>query len=93
MKKVFTSQQKSVVALEAIKGIKTMSEIASLHAVHPIQIQRWKKVLQDNAAQLFSDKRTSEGKTQEQLTAELYRIIGQRDTELEWLKKKLLLES
>ena len=90
MKKVFTPQQKAAVALEAIKGDKTISQIASIHEVHPTQVQQWKKIVSKNIFSLFSDKRRKEGKSEQQLIDELHRLIGQRDVELAWLKKKLL---
>lgn len=92
MKKVFTPQQKAVVALEAMKGNKTIGQIASAYEVHPTQIQHWKKTLQENISSVFADKRRKEGKSEQQLIDELYRTIGQRDIELAWLKKKLQLE-
>ena len=93
MKKVFTPQQKAAVALEAIKGDKTVSQIASVYEVHPTQVQQWKKILHENVSAIFADKRRKEGKPNEQLIDELYRTIGQRDIELGWLKKKLHIES
>lgn len=93
MKKIFTPQQKAAVALEAIRGGKTISQIASIYEVHPTQIQQWKKILQENISSIFSDKRKKEGKSERELIDELYRTIGQRDIELGWLKKKLHLES
>jgi transposase len=89
MKKTFTSQQKAAVALAAIKGEETISQIASRYEVHPTQIGFWKKQAMASLADIFSDKRKKENQTQEQLVSELYKIIGQRETELEWLKKKL----
>jgi len=93
MKKIFTPQQKAAVALEAIKGSKTISQIASIYEVHPTQVQQWKKVLQENVSDIFADRRRREGKPEQELLDELYRTIGQRDIELSWLKKKLHLES
>lgn len=92
MKKVFTPQQKAAVALEAIKGDRTINQIASAYEVHPSQIQSWKKVAQENLSILFTDKRRKEGKPEQNLIDELYRTIGQRDIELGWLKKKFQLE-
>lgn len=93
MKKVFTPQQKAAVALEAWKGDKTVSQIASLYEVHPTQVQQWKKVLRENISAVFADKRRKENAPNELLIDELYKTIGQRDIELGWLKKKLHLES
>ena len=85
-------QQKTAVALAAIKGDKTVSQIASDHEVHPTQVQQWKKTLLENVSSVFTDKRAKEGKAERQLIDELYKTIGQRDIELGWLKKKLQLE-
>lgn len=89
MKKTFTPQQKAQVALAAIKGERTISQIASLYEVHPTQVQAWKKQVLSVLPEIFSDKRKKENQNQDQLIDELYKTIGQRDIELEWLKKKL----
>jgi len=89
MKKIFNSQDKIAVALEAIKEELTPGQIASKYEIHPQQVGRWKKealiILKDG----FSDKRKKENWDQQKLTDELYKTIGQRDIELTWLKKKL----
>ena len=87
MKKTFPPEYKVKVALEAIRGLKSMSEIASAYGVHPTQIGFWKNCLIKNASVLFTDKRIKDNKPQDQLIQELYRLIGQRDVELEWMKK------
>lgn len=92
MKKQFTPQQKAVVALEALKGEKSVTEISSLYEIHSTQIKNWKQALKEHAVDLFTDKRTKEGKTQERLVEELYRLLGRREAEVAWLKKKLQLE-
>lgn len=84
---------KAKVALEAVKGLKTISELASKYEVHPNQISHWKRQLVENLPALFSDKRakrTAEEEAKEK--AELYRQIGQLKVELDWLKKKLCID-
>ena len=93
MKRLFSPKQKAHIALEAVKGLKPMSVLASEYEAHPIQIGIWKKALLEHAEQVFSDKRKKAEQTQLELVDRLYRIIGQRDIELDWLKKKLRLES
>jgi len=88
-KKQYPPQWKAKLAIQAIKGGDKINRIASLNQIHPNQIKRWKKTLEENASLLFSDKRKSENKSQEQLIDDLYKIIGRRDIELDWLKKKL----
>ena len=87
MKKQFTPKEKATVALEAIKEIKTTSQIASEHQVHPVAVGTWKKQLIENSPKIFSEKQKKDDK--QETIDELYRIIGQRDAELSWLKKKL----
>lgn len=89
MKKQFSPREKAEVALAALKEIETMAQISSVYQVHPTQIGLWKKQAKEGLTELFSDKRKKDNKNQEQLTEELYKIIGQRDAELAWLKKKL----
>jgi transposase-like protein len=91
MKKQFSAEYKVKVAIEAIKGMKSNSEIASVYSVHPTQIGLWKKQLIDGAPALFTDKRARDGKTPGRIIDELYTIIGKRDVEIEWMKKNLQL--
>lgn len=80
---------KARVALEAIKGVKTIQEIAKEYDVHPVQVSDWKKTMAANAASVFGP---GAGKsTEEQFERERERLhakIGQQAIELEWLTKK-----
>jgi len=76
------------VALEAAKGTRTLSEIASEAGVHPNQISQWKSQLLDEGVQLFQRNGTGLQREYEQREAELYEQIGRLKMELEWLKKK-----
>ena len=79
---------KAKVALEAIKGEKTLAQLSSQYGIHPDQIRRWKKRLVEELPVIFSDKRQRAEKEREELESELYKQIGQLKVELEWLKKK-----
>ena len=79
---------KAKVALAAAKGDKTIAELASQYAVHPSQINMWKKQLLDSLPDLFSCRKQKDQQDQEALTAQLYQQIGQLKVELDWLKKK-----
>lgn len=79
---------KAKVALAALKGDKTIAELASEYEVHPNQITQWKKQLLDSLPELFSRRRKHERRDQAALTSELYQQIGQLKVELDWLKKK-----
>lgn len=91
MKKSYTAKQKASIALSAIKG-EQISTLASLHQVHPTQVGQWKKFLETEAEKIFSDKRKKENYSKEKTIEELYKIIGQREVEISWLKKKFHLE-
>lgn len=80
---------KAKVAIEAIRGIKTLSELAAEYKIHPNQISTWKKQLQMNAEELFSRGKKSKSKTEEELTAPLYEEIGRLKMDIKWLEKKL----
>jgi transposase-like protein len=79
---------KARIALEAVKGEKTVAQLASEYGVHPNQIGQWKKKLLNDLPALFSGNGSRQDKDREELEAELYRQIGQLKVELEWLKKK-----
>lgn len=88
MKKNHDAAFKAKVALEAVKGEKTIAQIASEYGIHPNQIGQWKKRLLEDLPGLFSDRRRKEEKEGAAETDELYRQIGQLKVELDWLKKK-----
>ena len=79
---------KAKVALEAIRGERSVNELASLYQVHPSQIAKWKKRALEGMADLFADGRRKDGRDQEALKAQLYQQIGQMKVELDFLKKK-----
>lgn len=87
-RKIFTGAQKAKVALEAVKGTRTINEIAQEHGVHPNQVSQWKKELLENAGSLFEGKRGPKPINTENGSERLYAKIGQLNMELEWLKKK-----
>ena len=79
---------KAQVALAAVKGDKTVNELAGMHGVHPKMIHAWKKQLIDNAEALFQSGAKTASAEHEALQAQLYEQIGRLKTELDWLKKK-----
>ena len=60
-----------------------MSVLASEYEAHPVQIGIWKKTLLQHAEQIFSDKHKKDEENQRALLDRLYRVIGQRDIELD----------
>jgi transposase len=82
------------VALAAVKGDRTIAELASEFGVHPNQIYNWKKQLLDGAASVFEGGRGAGRRGAEPAPAKagvdlLYRQIGQLKVENDFLARKL----
>jgi transposase len=84
----FSAELKAKIAVEALKGQRTVQQIASGYSVHPNQVTNWKKQLLDFSAQAFSAGRALSDQVDEQLRTELYAQIGKLRVELDWLQKK-----
>jgi transposase-like protein len=84
----FSPEYKAKAALEAIKGQRTLNEIAGELEVHPIQLGSWKKQAVDGLVTVFTGARTKVDADSEALANALYQEIGQLKMELDWLKKK-----
>lgn len=79
---------KAKVAVESIKGEKTMAQLSSQYGVHVNQIRQWRKQLLQELPRIFTDRRERAEREREELESELYKQIGKLKVELEWLKKK-----
>lgn len=81
---------KARVGLEALKGVKTVSEIAQENEIHPVQVSAWKKELQGRLAELFERKNAADPdrESRERNVARLERRVGQLLIEKEFLEKK-----
>lgn len=86
-RKKYTEEMKARVALEAIKGVRTLSELSAAYRVHSTVIAQWRRQLLKGAAEVF--RRGNSGQSEEDLTAPLYEQIGRLKMEIDWLKKKL----
>ncbi len=73
----YPAEFKVRVALEALKGQKTLNELGSEYGVHPNQVSSWKKQLQQELPSLFSVGRARQTEYDEALQARLYQQIGQ----------------
>ena len=87
-RKHYSAEFKARVALEALKGVKTVNELASAYGVHPTQIAHWKHRLSKEMPDIFSARRDKRDRDQEAFQAQLYQQIGQRKVELDWGEKK-----
>ena len=81
---------KAKVAIEAIKGEKTINEIASIYEVHPTQIRQWKKQALEKLPDAMADGRSNHVRDSKLVDEEkLHQKIGQQAVEIDFLKKKL----
>ncbi|MBF6590583.1 MAG: transposase [Ktedonobacterales bacterium] len=72
-----SSEFKAKLALEALKGQKTLNELASEYAVHPVQIAQWKRQAQAGLIGVFEHPSSRQDRLQEALVEQLYQEIGQ----------------
>jgi len=86
MRKKYPRSFKFKVALEALKGNKTISEICQEYSVVSSVVHKWKSQLKANGANAFDDT-SNKDKTAEQEKAKLYEEIGRLKIELDFLKK------
>jgi len=88
-RKQYTAAFKAQVALAALKGDKTVNELAGHFGVHPTLIHEWKRHLLAGAEAVFANgSKAGTGDTETE-KAELFEQIGRLKMELEWLKKKV----
>jgi len=87
-RKSYSPEFKAKVAIEAIKGEKTISQIASEFGVHPILVTKWKKQFLENSHKVFSQNANKEKELQKTID-ELYKQIGQLKVERDFLSRKL----
>ena len=88
-RKKHNSAFKAKVALGAVRGDRTIAELASEFGVHPNQIYNWKKQLLDGAASVFEGGASADAVASEAQVDVLYRQIGQLKVESDFLARKL----
>lgn len=91
-RRVHDSTFKTKVVLEALKGAKTLSQLATEFGIHPQQITDWKKQALHGLPSLFDSptaKPTLSEQQREEIEEPLFQQIGRLKVENDWLKKKL----
>jgi len=90
MRKKFEAGFKARVALEAVKGEKTLAELSSQFGVHSNMIVRWKQEMLHKLPGLFDKKAERRENAEEtEKVDKLYKAVGELKMENDWLKKKL----
>lgn len=84
----YSAELKAKVALEAIRGQKTINEIASQFDVHPNQVCTWKKQALESLPEVFSNNKVRSREDEQAKVDALYQQIGQLQVELTFLKKR-----
>ena len=86
-RKQYKAEFKFQIALEAVKGLKTINQLASEHELHPNQVSQWKRQLLEEGPTIFGNGSVQQQRQAAQVEAELYEQIGRLKMEMEWLKK------
>ena len=79
---------KAKVAMAALRGDRTLSELASAFGVHPVQIAQWKKRALTALPEAFATRRGTSDADHEAVQAALYEQIGRLKVELDWFEAK-----
>lgn len=80
---------KARVALEALKGVKTIQQISKEYEIHPVQVSEWKKTMTEGLSDIFGSGRKKSGQEDfDREKIELHAKIGQQAVEIDFLTKK-----
>ncbi len=85
----FAADFKAQVALEALRGDKTVQEIAARHKVHPNQVSTWKRRAIDGLGEVFSNGAGRAGRDHEAEVRDLHAKIGELTVERDFLSRGL----
>jgi len=85
----FTAEFKARVALDALRGEKTIQEIASKHRVRPNQVSAWKWQAVEDLGAVFSNGAAGGGRDHEAEVRDLHAKIGELTVERDFLAKGL----
>ena len=85
----FTPEFKAKVGLEALRGDRTIQEIASRHQVHPNQVSTWKRQAMAGLGEVFSNGADQARRDVEAEVHDLHAKIGQLTVERDFLARGL----
>ncbi len=85
----FTADFKARVALEALRGDRTIQEIAAKHKVHPNQVSTWKRRAMDGLGEVFSNGADRALRDHETEVRDLHAKIGELTVERDFLARGL----
>ncbi|MBU1078388.1 MAG: transposase [Spirochaetes bacterium] len=88
MPKRINAALKTKIALEALQGHHTVPEIASKYGVHPNLVTRVKKEAAQNLSKVFDQGEDARLKELEKEKDELLHLVGEKERDIKWLKKK-----
>ena len=87
-RKSYSGAFKAKVALEAVAGVKTVTQLAREYQVHPMLVSQWKGTIRDRLHELFEKPSSPLDTDSERRIAALHEKIGELTVSLDWLKKK-----
>ncbi len=87
MRKKYSKSLKFKVALEALKGNKTIAEICKEYEVPTSVVHKWRNQLKENGGNAFNESKDNKDKVIELEKAKLYEEIGRLKIEVDFLKK------
>jgi transposase-like protein len=83
-----SAEFKARVALETLKGLKTVNEIAAEFEIHPVMVSNWKKEMLKHLPEIFEKNNAKKTIGPDQETGDLQRKVGQLTMEVDFLEKK-----
>lgn len=87
-RKKYSKELNAQISLDAIKGQKTLAELASEYGVHANQISIWKKRFLDTSPAAFNNGKDKDAEKKEAERDHLYQKVGQLQIEVDWLKER-----
>ncbi len=88
-RRIYTKSFKAKVALEAVKGEKTVAQLSGDYEVHATLIHEWKKTLESGAAELFTRKNAKKSTKDEKELNALHAKIGKLTVDVDFLERGL----